>query len=151
MIEGERRIRLARELTRRRGGVIATPVIGTEGGAPRLRPRGTYIRPSADAVLAAVARILDVDATRARSREREGLEVRRVSILVGARLGIPTAQVSAALGITRQHGSRLAKMGRDEDEHVIKLLVKQLEANVAECDTVPIEVGGKRAVRAGRR
>lgn len=114
---------------RKYGGIeLATPV-GDPTTVPLVARSFARIRPDPRVVLSALARVIEIPAARIASRSNSA-EVRRARSLAihsALLLGLTISEMSAALGISRQAGSKIAARELDElGEAVITLVATTL-------------------------
>lgn len=150
-LEGDRLVGVARVAARASGREVATPMLAPIARAPCLpRTRG-FVRPDAPTIVRTVARILNIEVERVVSRDRTGSQARRVALLTAAELGCMPAQMSRALGVSHQYASQVVADRTPNEEALVSAVAKLIKAEVAKVETVPIQVAGKKAVRAGRK
>ena len=106
-----------RRAAHRLGGVEVATSLADPAEFALVARAGARVRPQVGAVLAVVEDIVKVPseqfATRARSKTVPLVRARQIAIRTGMALGLTIAEVSAALGLTRQAGSLLAARAVD--------------------------------------
>jgi hypothetical protein len=130
---------VARKVHRRGGVEVATPEIGERTSIPLVARPFAGIRPDPRAVVEVVTGMMGLHREAAFGRHRpEAILVRRYIITVGLMMGLTLAELSAATGISKSSGSRLADLSTDGlDAEVISAARRRLAGEWAELNSVP--------------
>jgi REP element-mobilizing transposase RayT len=123
----ERLAQRTERLAHRRGALeVCTPVGGKDPHIPlAARPYGRVRRDPRD-VVELVSALTGLPPPIIGSRNRSGVQARRMCLEIGRNLGLSVAEVSAALGLTRQAGSWLLQHVDAPDEELVRVATKAL-------------------------
>lgn len=141
-----------RPLAHRRGATLATPVYGDPPQVPLVRRENGRVRPDAGTVIATTCFAAGVDEARVYDRGQN--EIRRLVLVVGRAYGLSFAEMSAAMGFTRQFAQHLANDLTDIDVVSLELAMRLLGEGrwvrpVDKLASVPRQVSGR--IAGGRR
>jgi hypothetical protein len=106
--EAERLAQRATRLAHKRGALeTCTPIVGRETAIPLAARRFAHVRRDPRQVIAAVSELTGVATDVIRSRLRMGSDARRLVLAIGTAIGLTCSELCAAMGITRQAGTKL--------------------------------------------
>jgi REP element-mobilizing transposase RayT len=128
--EAERLAQRAARLAHRRGALeTCTPILTPEPSIPLAARRYAHLRREPREVIAVIAELLGVPPDVIRSRRHAGTHGRRHVLAAGTAIGLTAAELSAALGITRQSGSRLLRPSTELDHDLVRFATRMLSTD----------------------